>query len=113
MPQSRRPLRIGLIADTHGLLRPEALERLRGCDQLIHAGDIGKPEILAELERLAPLSVVRGNNDTQDWAADIPERLLLKIGRLTSMCCTTSSDSTSTRPPKASTWWSPDIRTSR
>ena len=83
MPQSRRPLRIGLIADTHGLLRPEALERLRGCDQLIHAGDIGKPEILAELERLAPLSVVRGNNDTQDWAADIPERLLLKIGRLT------------------------------
>lgn len=60
MPQSRRPLRIGLIADTHGLLRPEALERLRGCDQLIHAGDIGKPEILAELERL-----------------------LLKIGRLT------------------------------
>ncbi len=83
MPQSRRPLRIGLIADTHGLLRPEALERLRGCDQLIHAGDIGKPEILAELERLAPLSVVRGNNDTQDWAVDIPERLLLKIGRLT------------------------------
>lgn len=83
MPQPRRPLRIGLIADTHGLLRPEALERLRGCDQLIHAGDIGKPEILAELERLAPLSVVRGNNDTQDWAADIPERLLLKIGRLT------------------------------
>ncbi len=79
MPQSRRPLRIGLIADTHGLLRPEALERLRGCDQLIHAGDIGKPEILAELERLAPLSVVRGNNDTQDWAVDIPERLLLKI----------------------------------
>ncbi|PXC09697.1 YfcE family phosphodiesterase, partial [Pseudomonas aeruginosa] len=64
MPQSRRPLRIGLIADTHGLLRPEALERLRGCDQLIHAGDIGKPEILAELERLVPLSVVRGNNDT-------------------------------------------------
>ena len=56
---------------------------MRGCDQLIHAGDIGKPEILAELERLAPLSVVRGNNDTQDWAADIPERLLLKIGRLT------------------------------
>ena len=51
MPQSRRPLRIGLIADTHGLLRPEALERLRGCDQLIHVGDIGKPEILAELDR--------------------------------------------------------------
>ncbi|MGC3068956.1 metallophosphoesterase family protein, partial [Pseudomonas aeruginosa] len=59
------------------------MERLRGCDQVIHAGDIGMPEILAELDRLAPLSVVRGNNDTQDWAADNPERLVVKIGGLT------------------------------
>jgi hypothetical protein len=76
-------LRIGLIADTHGRLRPEALERLRGCDHLIHAGDIGGPDILAELERLAPLSVVRGNNDSADWAENLPERLLLKFDRTT------------------------------
>ncbi|MGZ2936637.1 metallophosphoesterase family protein, partial [Pseudomonas aeruginosa] len=83
MPPARRPLRLGRIADPLGLLRPEALARWRGCDPWSQAGAIGKPDILAELERLAPLSVVRGNNDTQDWAADIPERLLLKIGRLT------------------------------
>lgn len=71
---------IGLIADTHGLLRPEALAALRGVDQLIHAGDIGGPQILAELERLAPLSVVRGNNDNDAWAQAIPERLTLRFG---------------------------------
>lgn len=74
-------LRIGLIADTHGLLRPEALARLQGCDHLIHAGDIGKPEILAQLQAIAPLSAVRGNNDQGDWAKDLPTRLLLKFGR--------------------------------
>ncbi|MGH8352947.1 MAG: metallophosphoesterase family protein [Pseudomonas sp.] len=77
-----RPLRIGLISDTHGLLRPEALARLQGCDHLIHAGDIGKPEILSTLEAIAPLSAVRGNNDQADWALDLPQRLLVKIGRL-------------------------------
>ncbi|GIZ12543.1 metallophosphoesterase family protein [Pseudomonas sp. NCCP-436] len=71
---------IGLIADTHGLLRAEALAALRGVDQLIHAGDIGGPQILAELERLAPLSVVRGNNDKGIWAEAIPERLTLRLG---------------------------------
>ncbi|PAU55519.1 YfcE family phosphodiesterase [Pseudomonas indica] len=75
-------MRIGLIADTHGLLRPEALERLRGCDHLIHAGDIGGSEILAQLESIAPLSVVRGNNDTGEWAENLPERLVIKFGRI-------------------------------
>lgn len=56
-------MKIGLISDTHGLLRPAALDALRGCQQLIHAGDIGKPEILDALRALAPLTVVRGNND--------------------------------------------------
>jgi putative phosphoesterase len=56
-------MKIGLISDTHGLLRPAALEALRGCQQLVHAGDIGKPEILDALRALAPLTVVRGNND--------------------------------------------------
>lgn len=73
-------LRIGLIADTHGLLRPQALAALEGCDHILHAGDIGKPEILDVLRQLAPLSVVRGNNDTQDWAQAIPHDLSLQLG---------------------------------
>lgn len=73
-------LRIGLIADTHGLLRPQALAALEGCDHILHAGDIGKPEILDTLRQLAPLSVVRGNNDTQDWAQAIPHDLSLQLG---------------------------------
>ncbi|VXB54585.1 metallophosphoesterase family protein [Pseudomonas sp. 8O] len=76
-------MRIGLIADTHNLLRPEALALLRGVDHLIHAGDIGGPHILAELERIAPLSVVRGNNDQDSWANAIPERLTLRFGAIT------------------------------
>lgn len=74
-------MKIGLISDTHGLLRPAALAALQGCDHLIHAGDIGKPEILAQLQAIAPLSAVRGNNDRGAWAEDLPERLLLKFGR--------------------------------
>ncbi|WP_372877906.1 metallophosphoesterase family protein [Pseudomonas sp.] len=74
-------MKIGLISDTHGLLRPEALAALQGCDHLIHAGDIGKPEILAQLQAIAPLSAVRGNNDQGAWAEDLPERLVVKFGR--------------------------------
>jgi len=66
-------LRIGIISDTHGLLRPTALGALRGCDHLIHAGDIGSPDILAALRELAPLTAVRGNNDRADWARDLPD----------------------------------------
>lgn len=73
-------LRIGVIADTHNLLRPEALAALRDCDRLLHLGDIGKPEILDALRELAPLDVVRGNNDRDAWADDIPETLTLEIG---------------------------------
>ncbi|MBO2929033.1 metallophosphoesterase family protein [Metapseudomonas otitidis] len=73
-------LRIGLIADTHGLLSPQALAALEGCDHILHAGDIGKPEILDALRQLAPLSVVRGNNDTQVWAQAIPHDLSLQLG---------------------------------
>ena len=72
-------MRIGLIADTHNLLRPEALAALQGVDHLIHAGDIGGPHILTELERIAPLSVVRGNNDQEAWADDIPETLTMGL----------------------------------
>ncbi|HWV08652.1 MAG TPA: metallophosphoesterase family protein [Pseudomonas sp.] len=76
-------MKIGLIADTHNLLRPEALAALHGCDHLIHAGDIGGPQILAELERIAPLSVVRGNNDQDAWADAIPANLTLRFEGVT------------------------------
>lgn len=72
-------VRVGVISDTHGLLRPEALQFLRGCDQIVHAGDIGDPQILEALGTLAPLSAVRGNNDTAPWAAVIPQVQTLRI----------------------------------
>lgn len=76
-------MRIGLISDTHGLLRPEALAALQGCAQIIHAGDIGKPQVLDGLRTIAPLEAIRGNIDTADWALELPERLDLRIGGLT------------------------------
>ncbi len=75
-------MRIGVISDTHGLLRPEALAALGGCERIIHAGDIGKPEVLAGLRALAPLEAIRGNVDSGDWAAAIPEQLDLQLGGL-------------------------------
>lgn len=66
-------MRIGLISDTHGQLRPEALAFLEGCDHLVHAGDIGKPEVLSALEAIAPVTAIRGNVDTGEWAAELPE----------------------------------------
>ena len=64
--------RLGLISDTHGLLRPEAVRALTGSDRILHAGDVGRPEILAELRRLAPLTAVRGNVDVGAWADALP-----------------------------------------
>ncbi|NKQ09575.1 metallophosphoesterase family protein [Pseudomonas sp. SST3] len=75
-------MRIGVISDTHGLLRPEAVAVLQGCERIIHAGDIGKQEVLEGLRKLAPLDVIRGNVDSGDWAAAIPEQLDLRIGGL-------------------------------
>lgn len=76
-------MRIGLIADTHGLLRPEALAFLEGCDHIVHAGDIGGPDILERLAALAPLTVVRGNNDTAAWARVLPATARLELGGVT------------------------------
>lgn len=73
-------LRIGVISDTHGLLRPEALDFLAGSDYIVHGGDIGNADILARLAAIAPLTVVRGNNDKGAWAADVPESALLDAG---------------------------------
>jgi uncharacterized protein len=74
------PERVGLISDTHGLLRAEALEALRGCELIIHAGDVGKPEIIEALEELAPVVAVRGNVDTGDWAKALPTTAVAEAG---------------------------------
>jgi uncharacterized protein len=72
--------RIGLISDTHGLLRKEAVEALRGSELIIHAGDVGKPEILEELRKIAPLVAVRGNVDKEPWAQALPETAVAEAG---------------------------------
>jgi putative phosphoesterase len=77
------PWRLGVIADTHGLLRPEALTALRGCDHILHAGDIGNAAILEALAALAPVTAVRGNNDAGPWAAALPESATLTFGDTT------------------------------
>ena len=71
---------IGVISDTHGLLRPEALEALNGSKHIIHAGDVGDPAILDELREIAPVTAVRGNVDHGAWAKKIPETELVEIG---------------------------------
>ena len=73
-------MRIGLISDTHGLLRPQALEALAGVDRIIHAGDIGNAGVLEALAAIAPVDVVRGNNDSGAWAAAIPHSQTLAYG---------------------------------
>jgi len=72
--------RIGLISDTHGLLRKEAVEALGGSEMVIHAGDVGKPEILEELRKIAPVVAVRGNVDTEPWAKELPETAVVEAG---------------------------------
>jgi putative phosphoesterase len=74
--------RIGLISDTHGLLRPEAKTFLRGSDYIVHGGDICDPKILEELATLAPLTAVRGNNDRGAWAECLRETEFLQVGEV-------------------------------
>jgi uncharacterized protein len=74
---------IGLISDTHGLLRDEALEALRGSELIIHAGDVGKPEILSALRQLAPVIAVKGNIDTAPWASELPATAIAEAGPVT------------------------------
>ena len=75
-----RSIRIGLISDTHGLVREEALAALDGCQRIIHAGDIDTPDVLEKLRRLAPVTVVRGNNDRGRWADSIPVLDVVEFG---------------------------------
>ena len=79
-----KPIRyLGLISDTHGLLREEALRALRGSDLILHAGDVGMPEILDALKELAPVVAVRGNVDTGEWAQALPLAEVIEAGGTT------------------------------
>ena len=71
---------VGVISDTHGLLRPEAGELLRGSEHIIHAGDIGSPEIIPQLEKIAPVTAIRGNVDTEAWARRFAETEVVELG---------------------------------
>ena len=77
---SEREIVVGVISDTHGLLRPEAVAALRGSDLIIHAGDVGNPDVIKELTGIAPTRVVRGNVDKGDWAAMLPMFELVDVG---------------------------------
>ena len=71
---------LGVISDTHGLVRPEALAALAGVERIVHAGDIGSRAVLEALARVAPVTAVRGNNDRDDWAKTIPETEVVEVG---------------------------------
>jgi uncharacterized protein len=79
----KNPKTIGVISDTHGLLRPQALRALEGSDLIIHAGDVGDPKILDALKTLAPVFAVRGNVDTDSWAQALPETEVIETGSAT------------------------------
>jgi putative phosphoesterase len=73
-------MRIGIISDTHGLLRPEAIKQLAGADHIIHAGDIGAPEVIEGLRNIAPTTAIRGNIDVAEWSKDYPDTELVVLG---------------------------------
>jgi uncharacterized protein len=79
-PMTEKRITLGVISDTHALLRPEAVEALRGSDRILHAGDIGAPEILEALAQIAPVTAVRGNVDTAPWARALPETQVVEAG---------------------------------
>jgi hypothetical protein len=79
---SQAPTTIGVISDTHGLVRPEALDALRDCALIVHAGDVGGPEVLERLREIAPTIAVRGNNDTGAWGRALPHTEVVEVGEL-------------------------------
>ena len=97
-------MRIGIISDTHGLLRPEATDRLAGVHHVIHAGDIGRPEVILGLRKIAPITAIRGNIDIGEWAAEYPHTALVKLGGGLFMCFTTSKSWASIPRRPGSMW---------
>jgi uncharacterized protein len=83
MQGQRSRTRIGVISDTHGVLRPQALDALAGVDLIIHAGDVGDPQILDALSGVAPVRAVRGNMDRAPWADSLPDSVTVQVGRVT------------------------------
>jgi putative phosphoesterase len=79
--KSTMAFKIGIISDTHGLLRPEAVRRLTGVDHIIHGGDIGRPPVIADLPNIAPVTAIRGNVDKGDWADDADTELVRLAAR--------------------------------
>jgi putative phosphoesterase len=79
---SEKKTTIGVISDTHGLLRPEVTGVLHGVDHIVHAGDIGRPEILALLRKIAPVTAVRGNMDRETWTQKLPASEVLEVGNV-------------------------------
>jgi putative phosphoesterase len=77
---SKKRITFGIVSDTHGLLRPEAVQALRGSDRILHAGDVGAREILEALARIAPVTAIRGNVDTGPWARALPETEVVEAG---------------------------------
>jgi hypothetical protein len=77
---TEKRITLGVISDTHALLRPDAVDALRGSDRILHAGDIGAPEILEALAKIAPVAAVRGNVDTASWARVLPETEIVEAG---------------------------------
>jgi putative phosphoesterase len=73
-------VRVGLISDTHGLVRPEALDALRGVSHILHAGDIGGATVLDALGRIAPVTAIRGNNDVDAWGRSLPDTEMVELG---------------------------------
>jgi uncharacterized protein len=79
---SRTAITVGVISDTHGLLRPEATDALKGSDLIVHAGDVGGAQILDQLRAIAPTFAVRGNVDTGEWAKALPMTDVVEVGQL-------------------------------
>ncbi|MGA8342947.1 MAG: metallophosphoesterase family protein [Candidatus Sulfotelmatobacter sp.] len=80
--RTENPIFIGVISDTHGLLRPEALTALQGSQHIIHAGDVGAAEILTKLATIAPVTAIRGNIDKDAWARNLPETEVVEVGAI-------------------------------
>ena len=78
--KKRKHTLVGIISDTHGTLWPEAFKALRDSNLIVHAGDIGKPDVLDELKKIAPVVAVRGNMDNGKWAVDFPDTVLVEVG---------------------------------
>ena len=81
MPETPSKI-IGIISDTHGLLREQAIDVLNGVDLILHAGDVGSQQVLDDLEKIAPVVAVRGNNDKGDWAESLPDWEVVEIGKV-------------------------------